>query len=118
MTLNEQGLSVMAKRIDELRELLRIELLRRNYFELPWNCAEADCPHFGKPLSRDGCTCVSDFERKHTAAVKKELGLCAIHLVRMRYWTQHLLVMAQACLFGKLLRWHRSPASLSANETP
>ena len=75
MTLNEQGLSVMAKRIDELRELLRIELLRRNYFELPWNCAEADCPHFGKPLSRDGCTCVSDFERKHTAAVKKELGL-------------------------------------------
>ena len=61
--------------LDELRDLLRIEFLRRNYFELPWKCAEADCPHFGKPLSRDGCTCVSDFERKHVAAVKKELGL-------------------------------------------
>ena len=61
--------------LDALRELLRIEYLRRNYFELPWKCTEADCPHFGKPLSRDGCTCVSDFERKHVAAVKKELGL-------------------------------------------
>ena len=61
--------------LDALRGLLRIEYMRRNYFELPWKCAEADCPHFGKPLSRDGCTCVSDFERKHVAAVKKELGL-------------------------------------------
>ena len=58
-----------------LRDLLRIEFLRHDHLELPWNCVEEDCPRFGKPLYLTGCTCRLGVERKHVAAVKKELGL-------------------------------------------
>lgn len=75
MTLNEQGLSAMAKRIDELRELLRIEYLRHNRIDSPWLCVEMDCPYLGKPVSKGSCKCHDDFQREHVAAVKRELGL-------------------------------------------
>ena len=58
-----------------LRELLRIEYMRHDHLELPWNCAESDCPRFGKSLYLTGCNCVHEFKAKHVAAVKKELGL-------------------------------------------
>lgn len=61
--------------IDELRELLRIEYLRHNVIESPWNCVEADCPRFGKSVFMSGCDCKLGFERTHVKAVKRELGL-------------------------------------------
>ena len=60
---------------DELRELLRIEYLRHGAIETPWICVEADCPRSGKSVFVTGCNCKLDFEMRHIAAVKKELGL-------------------------------------------
>lgn len=74
-TLNEQGLQAMAKRIDEVRELLRIEFLRHNRIEAPWHCVEGDCPYLGKPVSKGSCKCYDDFQRKHVDAVKREIGI-------------------------------------------
>ena len=60
---------------DKLRELLRIEYLRHGAIETPWICVEADCPRSGKSVFITGCNCKLDFEMRHIAAVKKELGL-------------------------------------------
>ena len=75
MTLNEQGLSAMAKRIEELRELLRIEYSLRNRLESPWCCVEGDCPYLGKPTPKTGCACFLGNQRMHQDAVKRELKL-------------------------------------------
>ncbi len=60
---------------DELRELLRIEYLRHGAIETPWICVEADCPRSGKSVLVTGCNCKLDFEMRHIAEIKKELGL-------------------------------------------
>ena len=60
---------------DRVHELLRIEFLRHNRIEAPWQCVETDCPYLGKPVSKGSCKCYDDFQRAHVAAVKKELGL-------------------------------------------
>lgn len=65
----------MEKQRDDLRELLRTEYLRHTHLELPWKCVEADCPRFGKSLYLTGCNCRLEVERKHVAAVRKELRL-------------------------------------------
>ena len=58
-----------------LRELLRVEFMRHNRIESPWECVEGDCPYLGKPIPRNGCACSLKFERDHVAAVKKELAI-------------------------------------------
>ena len=73
--LNVQDFSAMADYIEELRQLLRVEFLRHDRLELPWQCKEKDCPRFGKSLYLNGCDCRLDFEREHIAAVRRELGL-------------------------------------------
>ena len=60
---------------DRVRELLRVEFLRHDRIEAPWQCVEGDCPHFGKPISKGLCKCYDDFQHKHVADVKRELGL-------------------------------------------
>ena len=61
-------------RLEQLRELLRIEFLRNSRIETPWSCVEGDCPHLGKPIPKS-CKCYEEMQRQHVAAVRKELGL-------------------------------------------
>ena len=56
-------------------ELLRVEFLRHAGIEAPWRCAEGGCPYLGKPVPKGSCECYDDFQRKHVANVKRELGL-------------------------------------------
>lgn len=62
-------------KIKELHELLAIEFMRHNRIQTPWDCVEEDCPHLGKPVPRSGCNCFLDFQKKHVAKVKTELGI-------------------------------------------
>ena len=75
--MNENNVFPLAAevRIDELRELLMYEFLRHDRLVAPWSCVEMDCPYLGKPIPKSGCKCYEDVQRKHVAAVKKELGL-------------------------------------------
>jgi hypothetical protein len=73
VTLNEQGLSAMAKRIDGLLDLLRDEFNRGHRFDSPWDCVESDCPSFRKPC-RKSCGCYQDATKAHIAKVLKEIN--------------------------------------------
>ena len=73
MTLNEQGLSAMAKRITELRDLLRDEFNRGHRLDSPWDCVESECPGFKHPM-RKSCGCYQDATKAHIAKVLKEIN--------------------------------------------
>ena len=59
--------------IHMLRNLLRDEFNRGHRFDSPWDCAESDCPHFGKPMSKS-CGCYQDATKAHIAKVLKEIN--------------------------------------------
>jgi hypothetical protein len=60
---------------DTLLELLRIEFLRHDRIEAPWQCVEMDCPRLGQPVSKGACKCYEDYQRKHVVSVRKALGI-------------------------------------------
>ena len=73
MTLNEQGLSAMAKRISELRDLLRDEYNRGHNFDSPWDCSHPECPYENKPIPKS-CSCYQEATKAHIAKVLKEIN--------------------------------------------
>ena len=67
----------LQKRVEKLEALLRIEFLRHRHdvSGMPWKCVEENCPRFDLSPYLTGCECLAEYERKHIATVKKELGI-------------------------------------------